>query len=143
MNQINVRRLLIAGVITLLVFIAIEIIVESIIGRVLFRGVVEHYYGELIIPYWGTANNILNIFIALVNCFILMWLYAALRPMFGVGVKTALIASAFMLTFIIFYSINLSNLRIIPWRITLVESIYQVVELPLALMIGAYFYEMG
>ena len=72
-----------------------------------------------------------------------MWLYAALRPMFGVGPKTALITGAFVLTFISAYAINESNLGIYPLQVTLVQLFYWVIELPLAVIAGAYFYEAG
>jgi hypothetical protein len=143
MNRINVKRLLLSGVITLLVFIIIEFVLERIIGQVLFAGVVEEWYRYIALPHWGMANSVINIFIALVNCMILMWLYAALRPMFGVGTKTALITSAFFLTFISSFAFNQANLGIFPLRVALIELFYQFVELPLALIAGAQFYEAG
>jgi len=143
MNEIKMRRLLISGVITLLAFIAIEFIVESVIGKLLFSGAYDAWYGKLVIPYWTTANYALNIFIALVNSTMMMWLYAALRPMFGVGIRTALITSAFGFTFIAFYIVNQANLGIFPIWIASIELLYLVIEIPLALMAGAQFYEAG
>jgi hypothetical protein len=143
MNKIKVRRLLIAGVITLLAFIVIEFIVEGVLGNVLFSGAYDAWYGKLILPNWTTLNYALNIFIALVNSTMMMWLYAALRPMFGVGIRTALITSAFVFTFIAFYVVNQANLGIFPLKIASIELLYLVIELPLALMAGAQFYEMG
>lgn len=143
MNEIKVWRLLISGVITLLVFVAIELIVERVIGNVIFGGVYDAWYGELVLPYWNTANYVLNIFIALVNSTMMMWLYAALRPMFGVGVRTALITSVFVFTFITFYVVNQANLGIFPMGIAAIELLYLAIELPLALIAGAQFYEAG
>lgn len=143
MNRIRVKRLLFSGVITLLTFILLEFILESVIGRLLFAGVVEDWFNMFAIPNWGIANHLFNIFIALVNCTMLMWLYAALRPMFGVGTKNALIASAFALTFISSFALNAANLGILPLRIALIDLFYQLVELPLSLIAGAQFYEAG
>ena len=142
MNRIKVGRLLLSGLITMLAFIAIEFIVEGV-GDLLFNGAYDGWYGKLILPNWTTANYVFNIFIALVNSTILMWLYAALRPMFGVGIRTALITSAFAFTFVAAYVVNQVNLGIFPLRIGLIELLYLVVELPLALFAGAQFYEAG
>jgi len=134
---------LISGVITLLTFIAIEFIVERVFGNVLYSGAVENWYERLAIPSWSTANYALNIFIALVKSTMMMWLYAALRPMFGVGIRTALITSVFVFTFIAFYVVNQTNLGIFPIWIASIELLYLVIELPLALLAGAQFYEAG
>lgn len=142
MNRIKVGRLLLSGLITMLAFIAIEFIVESV-GDLLFRGIYDAWYGKLILPNWTTANYVFNIFIALVNSTMLMWLYAALRPMFGVGIRTALITSAFAFTFVAAYVVNQVNLGLFPIWIGLIELIYLILELPLALIAGAQFYEAG
>jgi hypothetical protein len=73
----------------------------------------------------------------------LMWMYAALRPMFGVGPKTALIASGFAFSFIFSISINFANLRFYPVQPALIELFYQLIELPIAILVGAYYYEGG
>jgi hypothetical protein len=61
--------------------------------------------------------------------------------MFGVGSKTALITSLYWLVFVTAFSINMANLGFYPWRIALVESFYLIIELPLAMLAGAYVYE--
>lgn len=143
MNEIRVGRMLVSGVITLLAFIAIEFIVERLLGQFLLGVEVDDYYLGLAFPTWTAGNYVLNIIIALVNCTMMMWLYAALRPMFGVGTRAVLITSAFALTFIASYAVNQTNLGVFPWWVTSVELLYQIIELPLALIVGAYFYELG
>jgi len=143
MNRIRITRLIISGVIALLVFFAIEFIVEQIVGRHLFATSIEQWVQELSIQSWTTANYILNIAIVLVSCIMVMWLYAALRPMFGVGTKTALITSGFVLTFISAYAINETNLGLYPLQITLIQLLYWILELPLAVVAGAFYYEAG
>ena len=63
--------------------------------------------------------------------------------MFGVGIRTALITSAFVFTFIAFYVVNQANLGIFPIWIGLIELLYLFIELPVALVAGAQFYEAG
>lgn len=141
MNRIRVKRLILSGIVTLLVFIAVEILVEFVIGRAIFGESMEDWVQTLAVPSWGVANHVLNIFIALVNSVMLIWLYAALRPMFGVGLKTALIASALALVFGISMAVNGANLGLYPIQIALLELGYELIELPIAVIIGALVYE--
>ena len=142
MNRIKVNRVVLAGIVTLLVFILLEIIVEYVIGRALFGSMIDEWYLEAFsISKWSVANHVLNLFIAWVTCATLAWLYAALRPMFGVGTKTALIASAFTLFFFATFSFNFVNLGIIPLKIVLIDLGYNLIELPIAITVGARIYE--
>ena len=143
MNRIKVNRLLLAGVVTLLSFIAVEFVVESLICGQLFGRAMQEWHQTLNLSAWGIENRLLNLTIALVNCTLLTWLYAALRPMFGVGSRTALAASGFALFFVAAFAINSVNLGIYPLRIALIELGYQLVELPIAMLAGARVYEGG
>jgi hypothetical protein len=63
--------------------------------------------------------------------------------MFGVGTKTALITSGFMLVFVSSFTLNQVNLGLIPFQVAIVQLFYQYIELPIALVAGAQFYEGG
>jgi hypothetical protein len=141
LNQIKVKRLVFAGFLTFLSFLVVEWVVERWIGRALVGDYLTAWHQTLAVPDWGLTNTLLNLFIALLNTTILMWLYAALRPMFGVGVQTALITSAFLIVFMAVFAINSVNLGVFPWEIGLLETVYLMVELPLAMIVGARFYE--
>lgn len=141
MNRIKINRMLLAGLVTFITFIAAEILIEQVIARVLFGSSIEWFYLTINIPDWGVANHVLNIIIAMLNCVLLIWLYASLRPMFGVGTKTALITSAFGLIFVLSMMINGINLGLFPPQIGLVEWVYEVFEFPLAMIAGALVYE--
>ena len=143
MNRIKVGRMIISGVIVLIVFLVVEIVIEQLVGRYLFTGIIEEWFEVLTIQDWMVANHVLNIVIVLASSIMVMWLYAALRPMFGVGTKTALIASLFVLTFISAYAINETNLGLYPIQVTLIQLFYWVVELPIAVVAGAFYYEAG
>ena len=90
---------------------------------------------------WGVPNYALNILIALMNCTLLIWLYASLRPMFGVGTRTALITSAFGIIFGFSMTINGINLGLFPPQVGLIEWVYELIEFPLAMLAGALAYE--
>jgi hypothetical protein len=132
-----------SGLITFFVFIAIEYLLERIIGNHLFGGGIDSWMYSLDVPNWNLANNTINILIAIVNVIVVMWLYAALRPMFGVGTKTALITTGFILVFVSSFTLNQVNLGLIPFQVAIVQLFYQYIELPIALVAGAQFYEGG
>ncbi len=141
LNEIKLKRLIYAGFLTFLSFLVVEWIVERWLGRALVGDYLTAWHQTLAVPDWEMTNTLLNLFIALLNSIILMWLYAALRPMFGVGIKTALVTSFFVLVFMAVFSINMINLGVYPWGIGLLETIYLIIELPLAIVVGAKFYE--
>lgn len=141
MNEIKQGRLILAGFLTLGVFILLEILVETVLARMVLGHFEGAYYQGAHVLRWGLWEKVLNISIALLNCMMLIWLYAALRPMFGVGTKTALITSLYWLVFLGTFSVNLANLGLFSMKLALIEMVFQVLELPLALIAGAYFYE--
>ncbi|UCH59258.1 MAG: hypothetical protein JSV61_13695 [Anaerolineales bacterium] len=141
MNKIKINRLILAGLATLLMFIAVEIFVEQLVGRSIFGGMYDQWYITTNVVHWKAANYILNIALALLNSTLLIWLYASLRPMFGVGYKTALIASGISVVLGFSMTINGINLGLFPARLGMVEWVYEVIELPLAMIVGALVYE--
>ncbi|MEJ2261814.1 MAG: hypothetical protein P8X95_00110 [Anaerolineales bacterium] len=85
--------------------------------------------------------SLLNILIALVNCTLHIWLYASLRPIFGVGTRTVLITSALGIILRFSATINGINLGLFPPQVGLIEWVYKAVEFPLAMIVGATAYE--
>jgi hypothetical protein len=132
---------MLGGLITLVVFILVEVVVESVLNEMLFRDALIIWHQGLDIPQWGGLNKLLNIFIAFLNSTMLIWLYAALRPMFGVGVKTALVTSFFGFVFVTAFAINSVNIGYYAWEIALIETFYLMIELPVSIVVGAHFYE--
>ena len=142
MNKIRVKRMLLAGMVTFLVWIAAEILVEQVIGRILFGNLIqEQWLRTTTIHDWGVLNNVINLLIALLNTTLLIWLYASLRPMFGVGTRTALITSAFGIIWGFSMTVNGINLGWFPLHIGLIECVYQTIEFPIAMFAGALVYE--
>ena len=90
---------------------------------------------------WTPVNIWVNVFIALLNCTLLIWLYASLRPMYGVGTRTALITSAFGLILGFSLFSNLINLGLLPLRLGMIEAIFEAVEFLIAMLVGASIYE--
>jgi hypothetical protein len=119
-----------------------ELLVEQVLGRILFGNLIEERWQTAIdLSDWSGLNHGVNIFIALLNCTLLIWLYAALRPMYGVGTKTALITSALGVVLGWSMFINMINLGLLPLRFGLMEAVFETVEFPIAILAGAAVYE--
>jgi hypothetical protein len=143
MNRIRITRLLLSGLVTLIVFILVELLWESFLVWAVW-GRIAVAWGLSSAPLeWSAAQHALNIGIALVNSILMIWLYAALRPMFGVGPRTALITSGFVFAFVSAFTVNSINLghQTFPYAIVVMVSL--IVELPIAILVGARFYESG
>ena len=143
MNRIRLNRLLLAGLITFLAFVAIELIWERLVTSLLPGATVDSWTSYPRVSAWTLRHQVINLSIALGNCFMMIWLYASLRPMYGVGARTALIASAFVFVFVIAFELNYVNLGFFTFRLVLIEAVSLLVELPLALAAGAQVYESG
>ena len=127
---------------TIIVWVVVEILVEQLIGRELFGEIInDAWHQSTHILNWSLSNHILNISVALMNYILLIWLYASLRPRFGVGTKTALITSVFGLLLGLSMTINQINLGLYPIDIGLAEWAYELIEAPLAVIVGAFVYE--
>ena len=62
-------------------------------------------------------------------------------PDYGVGTKTALITCAFGIAWMVSMFINLTNLGLLPPRLALLEAIFETIEFPIAMIVGAGVYE--
>ena len=142
MNQINIKRLLLAGVVVFVSWIVIEVALEHILAKLIF--------GQTTSEMWMQAVEVnelsglrvgINLLVGLLNCIVMIWIYASLRPMYGVGTKTALITAAFGVVWILSIFVNITNLGLLPPRLALIEGTFEAIEVPLAMLIGALVYE--
>ena len=142
MNEIRVKRMLLAGLVMLIVWVVVEVLVEQGMARILFGQSSQEMWLQVIDLEDSSALNFwINNFIALLNCTLLIWLYASLRPMFGVGTRTALITSAFCVISGFSLYINLINLGLFPLKLGVIEAVFEAIEFPIAMMAGAAIYE--
>jgi hypothetical protein len=142
MNQINIKRLLLAGVVVFVSWIVIEILLEHVLARLLIGQTTSEMWMEAVsLTELSGLSQGINLLVGLLNCTVMIWLYASLRPMYGVGTKTALITAAFGVAWVLSMFINVANLGLLPPRLAMVEAAFESIEIPLAMMIGALVYE--
>jgi hypothetical protein len=142
MNEIKVSRMLLAGLAMFVMWVALEVLVEGVIADLLLRETYSEMW-RTVTNYneWSGLETAVSTVRAIVNCTILIWLYASLRPMYGVGTKTALITCAFGLAWIWSMIINLGISGLIPARLALIEAAFETIEFPIAMLVGASIYE--
>jgi hypothetical protein len=72
---------------------------------------------------------------------VIVWLYAAMRPRFGPGVRTAL-TSGVVVWFLSYAYTGLGwiELEILPKQLFFVSILWGLVELPAAALVGAWIY---
>jgi hypothetical protein len=142
MNEIKITRMLLAGLAMLVMWIALEVLVEGVIADIFLGQSSSEMWREVIdVGDWTGLNALVSILVAIVNCMIMIWLYASLRPMYGVGTKTALIASAFFVIWVYSLFVNVVNLGLIPEKVAILEAVFESIEIPIAMLVGASVYE--
>ena len=142
MNEIRVKRMVLAGLAMFVMWVALEVLVEGVIADLVFGQASSEMWRTVIDQSeWSGLNTAVSTCIAILNCTIMIWLYASLRPMYGVGVKTVLITSAFFVAWMLSLFVNLTNLGLLPARLAMIEAVFEVVEFPIAMFVGAGVYE--
>jgi len=72
----------------------------------------------------------------------LLWVYAAIRPRFGAGAKTAVIAGLAVWFFVgLLHAIGESPMGFMPQRLMAIGTCVALISIPLATVVGAYVYK--
>lgn len=143
MNEIKWNRLIFAGLTTYVVFMVLEIVLEFGAARLVFNEEYQQWIASLSMGSWKWWNYLFSVVQGLGLCTLMVWMYAALRPLYGVGVRPALLSSLSIFAFIVLFVLNLSNVGIYPIEIVRVELVTLAIEMPVSLLAGAQVYETG
>jgi hypothetical protein len=131
-------------------------------GRVVLGGIIAGLIlniGELVLNMlvlakdWEAAMRALNMppiggsasLIFIVLCFVLgvmqVWLYAALRPRFGAGPKTAICTGLYVWALAYAWSsFSAMAMGVFPARLFWISLIWGLFEVPIAALAGCWFY---
>jgi hypothetical protein len=72
----------------------------------------------------------------------LLWVYAAIRPRFGAGPKTAVIAGVAVWFFVgLLHAIGEAPMAFMPQRVVMIGTIVGLIALSVASAVGAYVYK--
>ena len=141
MEKINLTRVFIGGILASVVFIIAEVIVEGLLSLILGfneANLSREYFPDIVLS--GARYQIINILYLLITCTTAVWLYAALRPKFGEGLKTAFIASILFIFVIFLFMINNVNMGIFPLKPALISLALGIAEFPVSIIAGASIY---
>ena len=138
MSKINVGRVILGGIVAGIVIDIFEYVLNGVVLASQWNDVMK----ALNLPMIG-MNQILwfNIF-GLVLGIAAVWTYAAIRPRFGAGAKTAVYAA--LLTWVTAYllpdAFNMVS-GIFPMQLTIIIACVGLVEIIVATIAGAWLYK--
>jgi hypothetical protein len=138
MGKINLGRVVLGGLLAGLVINFGEFILNGLIlGRQwedAMRALNKPAIGNEAIAYFLVAGFILGI--------LMIWLYAAIRPRFGAGPKTAICAALAVWALAYLYgTLGFIGTGLFPTNMMVTGLIWGLVELPIAALAGAWLYQ--
>jgi len=72
----------------------------------------------------------------------LLWVYAAIRPRFGAGPKTAVIAGLAVWFFVgLLHAVGDAPMGLMPARLMTIGTVVALILMPVATVVGAYLYK--
>jgi hypothetical protein len=92
----------------------------------------------------GAMDSLVPLFVTLdfVSGIALLWVYAAIRPRFGAGAKTAVIAGVAVWFFVgLLHALGEGPMGLFPQKIYTVGTIVALVQYAVAGAVGAYVYK--
>jgi hypothetical protein len=142
MEKTNWKRVFIGGITAGVVYL-ILLSALTPVGLIIKKPVLESF--SKTIPTQFTAGDIAYGIIACVITGILaVWLYSAIRPRYGAGPKTALIAGIFIwfIGVLITSGDALSAVAYVPIKVFLLENlIIKLIPIIVATLLGAWLYK--
>ena len=137
MARINTRGVVVGGLAAgLIINISEYILNEPVLGAQMAASLTAHNLPPI-------GGNAIAVFVVLgfVLGLVLVWLYAAIRPRFGAGPRTAAIAGV-IVWFLDYFcgAIGFGALGLFSQRVILIALVWGLIELVLAALVGGRFY---
>src|SRR5437764_13776061 len=92
----------------------------------------------------GAMDSLVPLFVVLdfVTGIGLLWVYAAIRPRFGAGAKTAVVAGVAVWFFVgLLHALGEAPMGFMPQRLMTIGTCVALISIPLATVVGAYVYK--
>ena len=138
MGKINLGRVLLGGLVAGIVLN----IGEYILNDKVFGAQMKVYFAQHNFPMPGTNAIVVAIVMTLILGFVIVLGYAAIRPRFGAGVKTAIIAALFAWFGVYVYPNVLgAAFGFVPTNVLSIALVWGLVEYTIAAIIGAWLYK--
>ena len=138
MNNINFGRVILGGLVAGLIIN----IGEFLLNEVLFKQQMEEMLGRLNTPRPGVNFIATAVGITFLLGIVIVWIYAMIRPRFGPGPKTAIVA-AFVAWFCVYFYCGILNTTLfgMPATLMLTGMVWGFIEYTLGALAGAWLYK--
>lgn len=138
MNNINFGRVILGGLVAGLILN----IGEFLLNEVLFVQQMEEMFRRINLPRPGGTFIATAVGITFLLGIVIVWIYAMIRPRFGPGPKTAIIA-AFVAWFCVYFYAGILSATLfnMPATLMLMGMVWGIVEYILAAVAGAWLYK--
>jgi hypothetical protein len=138
MGKINFARVLIGGLVAGLILN----IGEWVLNGMILAKEMKDFFQKCGFPEPGTNLLIIAVLITFVAGIVLVLIYAAIRPRFGPGPKTAIIAALFVWFGVYVYQTVISvGLGMVPPKVAVIALAWGLVEYILAALAGGALYQ--
>jgi hypothetical protein len=138
MSAINMAKVIVGGLVAGLVINVSEFLLNAVV----LAADMEAAMARLNLPPVGGQAVAVFVLFGFIVGIGMIWLYAAIRPRYGPGPKTAMCAGATVWFFAYFYpSVGMTVIGIFDTRLMVIGLIWGLVELLVAALVGAYFYK--
>ena len=138
MGNINITRVLLGGLLAGLVIC----FGEFILGWVILGGQWAEVLAEAGMGEFGGGQEASFLIVAVLYGIALIWIYAAIRPRFGPGPKTAVVAG--LTLWVVAWLLVCAYVIVIgvfPARLLIATIVWGLFELPIAAVAGAWLYQ--
>jgi hypothetical protein len=137
MGKINMQRVILGGL--------LAGVVLNVIDFLLYGVILKNDLDAAMTALGKSAmsTNMIMVFVLLDFLFgiFLVWLYAAIRPRFGPGPRTAIYAGlAMWVVYGLLHAIGEAPMGLFPLRLFVIGGLVYLVQAPLAALAGAKFY---
>jgi hypothetical protein len=137
MGKINVARVILGGLLAGLIIN----ISETVLNLYVIADESTAVLQRLGLEFPGTHQVAIFIAMTFVQGIVMIFLYAGLRPRFGAGAKTAVIAALVMWLVGFMYAFSDVVLGITPGNLLAIGGAWSLVELIVAAVAGAWLYK--
>ena len=137
MGKTNWKRVFLGGLLAGIVFL----VLASATTPIAFK--LREATGQIVPSEITIGDYAFGIIISLINGIVAVWLYSAIRPRYGAGPKTALIAGLFLWFFSVLLGSgnSLSATASIPLNIFLISSCVAMIPIVVSTFVGAWVYK--
>ncbi len=136
MGSINWGKVVVGGIVAAIIINIGEFVLNTIVVGEQWAANMEKLGGSVddqSMPVWIVYSLLQGLF-----C---VWLYAAIRPRYGAGPKTAVCAGlAAWFSTCFFLTLAVWNLHLFATSLLVTALVWALVEIPIATVAGAYFY---